>query len=235
MTALTPITFTTIEEILLAISLTAAAAWYLARRSQAHAGYTGGAPGAEAPAKYHPVFVLIHWFVAFAMANLLLRGALIMRHIPNNDPAKIDGLRAHMLAGTLVLGLMIVRLVFRRWGKLPERATSHNDHLDRLAWLSHRLLYVLAISQGLSGLYMALQTGLSDVLLFGKGSLPVDFWAFPVRSAHYAISRLLMAAITLHIIGALYHTLVLKDGLLRRMSFGRRRQARRGIEGYSSR
>src|ERR1051326_3737683 len=29
-------------------------------------------------AKYHPVHVAIHWFIAFAMANLLLRGAFIM-------------------------------------------------------------------------------------------------------------------------------------------------------------
>lgn len=31
-----------------------------------------------------------------------------------------------------------------------------------------------------------------------------------------------MALIALHIIGALYHTLLLRDGLLRRMLFGRR-------------
>jgi cytochrome b561 len=31
-----------------------------------------------------------------------------------------------------------------------------------------------------------------------------------------------MALIALHVMGALYHTLVLKDGLLRRMGFGRR-------------
>ena len=39
---------------------------------------------------------------------------------------------------------------------------------------------------------------------------------------HYALSRLLMGLIALHVVGALYHTLILKDGLLRRMAFGRR-------------
>jgi cytochrome b561 len=47
-------------------------------------------------------------------------------------------------------------------------------------------------------------------------------WAFPVRSVHYAISRLLMALIALHVSGALYHTSIRRDGLLRRMWFGRR-------------
>jgi cytochrome b561 len=223
MTVLTPSMFTMIEAFLLVIALMATTTWYLARGPTTRVGYPGRASsGDAAPSKYHPVLVVLHWFIAFAMANLLLRGALIMRYIPNNDPAKIDGLRAHMYAGTLVLALMLARLLFRRSSRLPQRATAHNSHLDRLARLSHRLLYVLVISQALSGLYMAVQTGLPDILIMGRGSLPPDFWVFPIRSVHYLVSRLLMATITLHIIGAMYHTFILKDGLLRRMSFGRR-------------
>jgi len=36
------------------------------------------------------------------------------------------------------------------------------------------------------------------------------------------ISRLLMAMIALHVSAALYHTFILRDGLLRRMWFGKR-------------
>ena len=49
-----------------------------------------------------------------------------------------------------------------------------------------------------------------------------DFWVFPVRTVHFLISRLLMALIALHVAGALYHTLILRDGLLKRVAFGRR-------------
>jgi cytochrome b561 len=45
-----------------------------------------------------------------------------------------------------------------------------------------------------------------------------------MRSVHYAISRLLMAVIVLHVAAALYHTFDLRDGLLRRMWFGRQPQ-----------
>ncbi|HLI98496.1 MAG TPA: cytochrome b/b6 domain-containing protein [Bradyrhizobium sp.] len=211
----TPSTFLMIEGIL-AVIVIVAAGWYLYRRLQSGGGTTRATP------KYHPLLVLLHWFVAFALANLLLRGALIMRYIPNSDPEKIDGLRAHMYAGILVLTLMVIRLVVRRNTWHPPRATARNRHLDHLAWVSHRLLYVLVIAQALSGLYMALQTGLPGVLILGHGALPEDFWVFPVRSVHYLLSRLLMATIALHIAGALYHTFLLKDGLLRRMSFGRR-------------
>jgi cytochrome b561 len=220
---MTPSTFLMIEEILLVVVVAAAAGWFYARRRHgARHALAGGMPMEPATPKYRPLFVLIHWLVAFAVANLLLRGALIMRYIPNNEPEKVDGLRAHMYAGTLVLVLMVIRLVLRRRGRHPPRATARNRHLDRLARVSHQLLYVLVISQALSGLYMAVETGLPNVLVMGNGTLPEDFWVFPIRTVHYVVSRLLMATIALHLTGALYHTLILKDGLLRRMSFGRR-------------
>jgi cytochrome b561 len=68
-----------------------------------------------------------------------------------------------------------------------------------------------------------LQTGLFDTEFFGHGQVPADFWVYPIRGVHYALSRLLMALIALHIVAALYHALVLRDGLLGRMFFGRRR------------
>ena len=83
------------------------------------------------------------------------------------------------------------------------------------------MLYAAVIGMAVSGLIMALQTGLPGIL-FGGNTLPADFWVYPIRSVHYVISRVLMAVITLHIVGALYHTLLLRDGLLRRMFFGRR-------------
>ena len=86
-----------------------------------------------------------------------------------------------MYAGTLVLVLMLIRLVVRRKTQLPPRATARNRNLDWLAKASHRLLYVLVLGQALSGLTMAVQTGLPDVLILGRGTLPEDFWVF--RSA----------------------------------------------------
>ena len=73
-----------------------------------------------------------------------------------------------------------------------------------------------------SGIVMALQSGAFETVFFGHGNLPADFWVFPIRSVHYAISRILMALIAVHVLAALYHALVLRDGLLRRMFFGRR-------------
>ena len=172
--------------------------------------------------RYQPLLVVLHWLMALMIPIALAGGALVLVKIPNTDPAKIEALGQHMAGGTLLLTLMLIRCVVRARSAHPARASTGSSLLDRVAWLSHRLLYLLVLGQAASGIYLALQARLPDIVFGGHGVLPADFWVFPMRSVHYAISRLLMAAIALHLAGALYHTFVLRDGLLRRMWFGRR-------------
>lgn len=172
--------------------------------------------------RYHPVLVALHWALAVLIVAALALGALVMVRIPNSDPAKLEALRSHMVGGILILLLMQARFLVRMRTAHPAHASTGNRLLDRLAWASHRFFYVLVLGMAGSGIFMALQTGLPAIVFAGDSALPADFWVFPVRTVHYLFSRLLMAFITLHVAGALYHTLVLKDGLLRRMLFGRR-------------
>ena len=172
--------------------------------------------------RYQPLLVLMHWLMAVMIIVALAAGALVLAKIPNTDPMKVGALRQHMSGGILLLVLMLGRLVMRMRTAHPARASTGNSALDRMAWLSHRLLYVLVFGQTASGLYMAYQAGLPDVVFGGHGALPSDFWVFPARAVHYVVSRLLMALIELHVAGALYHTFIVRDGLLHRMWFGKR-------------
>ena len=175
--------------------------------------------------RYHPALVALHWLLAILIIAALALGALVMAKLPNSDPHKLEALRSHMTGGTLILLLMLARLFVRRRTAHPAPATAGHPFLDRVARLSHRLFYVAVFGMAGSGIVMALQTRLPWVVFLHEGALPADFWAFPVRFVHYGFSRLLMALIALHVGGALYHTLVLRDGLLKRMVFGRRRAA----------
>lgn len=172
--------------------------------------------------RYHPLLVTLHWLLAVLIIAALALGALVMVKIPNTDPMKLEALRSHMLGGGVILLLMLVRLFVRTRTKHPAAPTTGHPTLDWLAWASHRLFYPAVLGMAGSGLFMALQTGLLAIVFAGHGVLPADFWVFPVRTVHYLFSRLLMALIALHVAGALYHTLILRDGLLRRMVFGRR-------------
>ncbi len=172
--------------------------------------------------RYHPLLVALHWVLALLIIAALALGALVMVKIPNTDPMKLEALRSHMSGGILILILMLVRLFVRTRTRHPAPATAGNPLLDRIGWASHRMFYIAVFGMAGSGLVMALQAGLFGIVFGGHGALPPDFWVFFVRTVHYAFSRLLMALIALHVAAALFHALVLRDGLLGRMFFGRR-------------
>jgi cytochrome b561 len=176
--------------------------------------------------RYHPLLVALHWVLAVLIIAALALGALVMVKIPNTDPMKIEALRSHMAGGSVILLLMLIRLFVRARTTHPAAASTGTPALDRLAFVSHRMFYGAVLVTAGSGIVMALQTGLPAIVFAGDGVLPADFWVFPVRTVHYVASRVLMTLIALHVAGALYHTLILKDGLLRRMVFGRRVLAR---------
>jgi cytochrome b561 len=172
--------------------------------------------------RYHPALVVLHWALAFLIIAALALGALVMVKIPNASPMKLEALRSHMFGGMAIMVLMLLRLLLRTQTAHPAPANVGHPWLNRLAWASHRLFYVTVVAMAGSGIIMALQTGLFDTVFAGHGSVPADFWAFPIRWVHYLLSRILMALIAIHVVAALYHTAVLRDGLLGRMFFGRR-------------
>ena len=209
-----------VEAVVFVLGTATVVGWYVKKRASHKSGERNSVSAAVA--KYHPVHVVIHWFIAFAMANLLLRGALIMVNIPNSSPDKINGLRAHMFAGSLVLVLMTLRIVLLKTTRLPPESNGPTPFLTKVKNIVHPMLYVSIFIQVFAGLGMAYQANLFDVIFAHQGALPESFWIYPLRTVHYVNSRILMTIIALHISGALYHTLVLRDGLIRRMSFGRR-------------
>jgi hypothetical protein len=91
-----------VEPVVVVLGIAAAIGWYVARRASHKSGaadvrqsvLSDGSSVSSSAAKYHPFHVLIHWFIAFAMAQLLLRGAFIMVNIPNS-PEKISA-HAHI-------------------------------------------------------------------------------------------------------------------------------------------
>ena len=172
--------------------------------------------------RYHPMLVVLHWILALLIPIALALGTFVMAKIPNSDPMKVDALRGHMAGGTLILTLMLSRLLIRFGTNRPAAAATGSAVFDKLAWTSHRLLYVAVISMAAIGLLMANETGILGILIGQRPELPADFWVYKLRTAHYLISRLLWVLIALHVAGAFYHTLIRRDGLLRRMWFGMR-------------
>ena len=175
------------------------------------------------PSRYHPVLVGLHWFLAAFIVLALGLGMFGLKTIPNSSPHKIEALRSHMIGAGVILTLMVVRLVVRLRSARPEPATTGSAFLDRVAKISHVAFYGLVAGMIVTGLATALLADLPAIVFGGSGApLPESFMAFPTRVVHGVIAKVFVALIAVHATAALYHQFILRDGLIKRMWFGRR-------------
>ena len=167
--------------------------------------------------RYHPLLVTLHWLLALLILAALAVGFLGLAAMPNADPAKIAVLRWHMAGGMLILALMIIRFVVRL-------ATAKPAPANRLAPVVHWGFYGLVVLMVGTGFATGLAAGLPEIVFAGSGApLPASFAGYPTFQAHFWLATLLLALIVLHLGAALYHQLVQRDGLLRRMGLRRLR------------
>jgi cytochrome b561 len=176
------------------------------------------------PAKYHPLLVAIHWTSAILILFMLSFGTLVLARMPNGS-SKLLPLTLHMITGLLILVLTITRFVVRLVTPKPEPATIGNKFLDSVGVVTHWLLYIGAFGMGLSGLIMAVQSGLFQMIATGNWNLAGGFYDFTPRLYHHYFAMAMDFIILLHIAAALFHQVIRKDNLIARMSFGRRSKA----------
>ncbi|MFZ5724344.1 MAG: cytochrome b [Pseudomonadota bacterium] len=161
---------------------------------------------------------LFHWSMF-----LLIAGAwfAVESHedFPKGSAERAEWMALHKALGVTIFALVWFRLAARLTQSSP--APSGAAWQRRLAWATHAALYLLMILMPLTGL-LASQFGGKPVAWFGLFEIPV--WvtedrerAKQIMEVHEAGWSLLLTLIVLHAGAALYHQLVLKDGLLRRM------------------
>lgn len=173
--------------------------------------------------RYHPTLVTLHWILAAMIIAALIMGTAVLAPLPNTAPEKYLVLRHHIQVGLAILVLMSLRFVVRQLTEPLDAAVSGRTSTDALALATHRSFYVLVFAEIATGLTMAAQAHLPQILFMGEHrQFPATFWVYAARGWHYVISRLLMALIGLHVAGVFYRTFVGKDHILRRMWFGQR-------------
>jgi len=189
---------------------------------------TPSAPRVQTPSvsRFHWLLVTLHWLLAALISGALILGFVVLAAMSNADPQKIALLRLHMAGGMLILFLMIVRFVVRICTSRPIAASTGHPAVDRIAPISHYGFYALVLTMAGTGYATGILAGL-PAIVFGRSGdpLPRSFDVYPTFVAHRYIALLLAALILVHLLAALYHQLVIKDGLMSRMLFGRRSSA----------
>lgn len=180
-----------------------------------------------APDRYTATAITLHWLLALGLLGMLALG-LYMTGLPMS-PSRLKLYNWHKWAGIVILTLSALRLLWRlthRPPALPQQVLRHMPAWQRVAHHgTHLALYLLFFAVPLMGWAYSSAAGF-PVVLFGVLPLP-DFvptdraLAETLKPWHGALAYTLAALIVLHVLGALKHQLIDRDGLLSRMWFGR--------------
>lgn len=168
------------------------------------------------------LMIALHALLAVLIVAALLAGYFLVAATPNSDSHKIGLVAVHMAGGMTILALTALRFVVRLTSARPPAAPTGSAALDVLAAATHYGFYLLVLLMAVTGLATVALSGVIGIVFGGSGApLPPTFAVYPTRTAHGLLAALLAILIVLHVVGAFYHQLVLKDGLMRRMSLRR--------------
>lgn len=170
-------------------------------------------------ARYTATAKTLHWLIALLILGLLPLG-LYMADLPLS-PLKLKLYSYHKWAGMTALALVALRILWRIGHQPPPLPSTQAPWQRSAAHLGHFLLYVLMLAVPLSGWLMTSAKGF-PVVWFGVLQLP-DLVAKDkelgdlLELVHSSLNYALMALIAIHILAALKHQWIDRDGTLTRM------------------
>jgi len=160
---------------------------------------------------------LLHWVMAAMVLSMLFIGVAMVASLGRYHTL----VSIHRPLGIAVLGLVVVRFVVRRIGPLPPFLATMSAREQRIATWTEHALYALMFALPLVGWAM-LSAARYPIVLHGWWHLPPilphDAWLYAqLHELHELLAYLLFATFLVHIATVLFHILVKRDGLLRRM------------------
>jgi cytochrome b561 len=165
--------------------------------------------------RYGTVAIAIHWASALAVIFAFIGGLAAA----NADPVPVALLVAHIVLGSSVLLLTLLRIVW--WlaaDRHPETPAGQPRWQALAARVVHGLLYLILVLMASSGIATIVSSGAIPAITSGA-PLP-DFSEVLPRLAHGIMSKVLLVLLAAHIGAALYHQFVRRDRLLARMGIG---------------
>jgi cytochrome b561 len=160
----------------------------------------------------------LHWLMAAVVLTMLGIGVAMVASIADYHRL----IAMHRPLGVLILILVVIRFANRRFSTLPPFPASMSSRERSAASASELLLYTLLFVQPLVGWGM-LSAARYPILLFGSVHLPpilphnVMLYAV-LRRTHTVLAYLLFLTFIAHFGSVLFHTLIVRDGMLRRMA-----------------
>jgi cytochrome b561 len=185
------------------------------RRNANHAVFPGQPPRID---RYSDMAIALHWLIAVAIFAMLALG-LYMVALPTGLSFKADLINFHKSLGLTILLLVLARIAVRAVSRPPP-------DLPMPAWqriasrTTHVLLYVAMIVMPVSG-YLGSSFNTYGTRFWG---IALPRWGWDDKglrdlffSIHNVTMYVLIALITLHVLGTLKHQFIDRDNLFSRM------------------
>jgi cytochrome b561 len=176
---------------------------------------------------YGGTAVWLHWLVVALLVIQYSIGFLMPDIHRNEQPGAMMNL--HISSGLLILALVLLRLFWRITHRVaPEHSLPAWQRIASEG--VHWLLYLLVLVTTLTGWTFASMRGW-PISFFGLFPLPPlvaegSPTGHDIGELHQDIIWVLLAVIALHVVAALYHEFVRRDGVMDRMLPATMRRAR---------
>ena len=174
-------------------------------------------PEQAAAEGYGPVAIALHWAVFLLVVAV---GWLGLLHDDWPRATQAFWINIHALLGLLMFALVLTRIAWRRTHTPPDLPPDVGEFSRRLSHPAHLLLYALLVVIPILGIITFIWHG----RMFDFGLFKVDFHVtrdvhvfHPTEDWHGYLAYGLFGLAGLHALAALWHHLIRRDGVLRRM------------------
>jgi cytochrome b561 len=179
-----------------------------------------------APARrYTGTAIALHWLIALAIICTFALG-WVMTDIPGLTPTKLKYFSWHKWAGCTIFAFVVLRILWRASHQPPPLPAGTPAWQRWAAHGVHLLLYVLMVAIPVSGYLYTLAANVPVVYL---GLVPLPRLIAPdpalkalLKPTHIYLNYLLLGVVILHVLAALKHQFIDRDGLIGRMLPGGR-------------
>ncbi|MGE4337660.1 MAG: cytochrome b [Pigmentiphaga sp.] len=164
--------------------------------------------------------ISLHWLSAILILALL--GSGFQAGNTTNLADKAAFLRFHIPVAIVVLLLTLWRIVW--WWRFDRKPLPMPNSPAWQEWAAravHFAFYIVILGMIASGIGMMVLSGAGPAVFGEPGSQLPNFHDYLPRVPHGLGAILLVVLLLIHIGAALYHQFFLRDGLLRRMWYGR--------------
>ena len=170
--------------------------------------------------RYSSTAAALHWLLAILLVGMIGVGWYMLSI--EDQPGSGQLFSLHKSVGIVVLALVGWRLTWRLGHPPAPLPVSVPAWQERASKASHRLLYAAMITMPLLGLAGAAFSK-SGIEFFGlsipRAAAPNHDLADAFFTAHSVVAWVLVALIAVHVLAALKHLIVNRDGVFQRMWF----------------